>query len=172
VERLRKIAARLAASKEKVVFVIVVGVLIWRVVQIVLPGGQLTGGITLDDLMPPKDPIKPPVEEPEKFAALPNEHISTYAEMNVSKWNLPGQSGAPATSAEDIGMPEIKLETIKEIGGIIFAKISVDGRTETKAKGQSFAGGRAVLDEIHEDENGIVFTWVASDKQYERVASK
>jgi len=168
VEQLRKIAARLGGSKEKVVFAIMVAVLIWRVVQVVLLSGE---GPTVDDFVPPKPPIQPPVEEPEKFATLPNQHISAYADMNISKWNLPGQAGAPTTSEDAIGLPEIKLEEIKEIGGIIFAKISVDGRTETKAKGQSFAQGRAVLDEIRQDENKIVFTWVANDKQYERVAS-
>ncbi len=168
-EKLRKIAARLARSKEKVVFAIVVGVLIWRVVQIVLLGGE---GPTVDDFLPPRDRVRPTVEEPERFGALSDQHISTYAEMNVSKWNLPGQAGAPTTSEDDVGLPDIKLEEIREIGGIIFAKISVDGRTETKAKGQSFAQGRAVLNEIQRGENKIVFTWVASDRQYERVASK
>jgi len=160
----------LAGAKEKVVFAIMVMVLVWRLVQILVPGLG-SNEVDIDKLIEDKPPFKPPAEEPQKFAALPNQHISAYADISVSKWNLPGQGAAPTTREDDADLPDIKLEEIKERGGIIFAKISVSGRTETIREGQSFAGRQAVLDEISKEDNRIVFTWLPNKKQYERVVT-
>lgn len=163
-EQLRKIFKRVAKAPEKIVFAIMVMVLIWRVVQIVMPR---TDG-------PPKHelPIQAPKVEPGPLDPGPDEPVSTYAAIRVGKWDLYG-SGPAASSDDDerkdADMPDIQLDRIEEKGSAVYAWVTVDGGTpKPLTKSKSFAKRQAILEEIDTEAGKIVFTWRPSNRKYER----
>ena len=166
-EQLRKIFKRLGQAPEKIVFAIVVMVLIWRVVQIVWRPPDDYGGSD-----PPVVPIKivdpPPPEGPMDKA------LSDYADISLRKWDLQG-GGPPSPDGdgeEDADLPDIRLDRIQEAGGTPYAWISVDGGTpKAYTKGKSFAGNKAVIDEIDVEAGKIVFTWRSTNRKYERATT-
>ena len=162
---MRKVFKRLAKAPEKIVFAIMVMVLIWRVVQIVVPRE------------PPSESDNPPqppsIVEPPTPVQLPDESLSKYADISLGKWDLLG--GPVVTDdgeTEDVGLPDIRLDRIEEARGTPYAWMVVDdSRPQPLREGQSFADKQAVLDEIDAEAGKIVFTWRPTNRKYERTTA-
>ena len=165
-EQLRKIFKRLAKAPEKIVFAIMVMVLIWRVVQIVMPRPDH------GDTQNPPTPI--PTADPDPPNQPADELPSRYADIRLGKWDLLG--GTVVTTdggeTEDANLPDIRLDRIEEVRGTLYAWISVDdGRAQAKRKGQSFADKQAVLDEVDAGAGKIGFTWRPTNRKYVRTTA-
>lgn len=165
-EQLRKIFKRLAKAPEKIVFAIMVMVLIWRVVQIVMPGTDQDG---------PQNPPTPiPTADPEPANQPADELPSRYADISLGKWDLLGGDIVTTDDGEteDANLPDIRLDRIEEVRGTLYAWISVDdGRAQAKRKGQDFADRQAVLDEVDAGAGKIEFTWRPTNRKYERTTA-
>jgi hypothetical protein len=174
VERLRKIAKQIAGANEKVVFGLMVLVLIWQVVQIFRPG--MFPGLTLETKARRPDPVPPSKEPPPLPKTLPNVQLDVYKDIDVAKWNVPGQGTVVPEETpreNEPGLPDIKFKGIEKIGGTaVYAKISVDGGSAQRVRqGQRFAKGQAMLETIDVEANKIVFKWLPSGTKYERQAT-
>jgi len=165
VDKLRRIFRRLGRANEKVVFALMVAVLIWRVVQIVRPGGNEDERSEVLDLLPidavEREPMKSSQQDPARFA-----------NVSVAAWRIPGPGNEqPDNTGEDVppNMPAISCTGTKVVGTTTYAEIRVGDRVEKNKKvGMYFARRQAILDEINTDRGVIVFTWIANGKKYER----
>ena len=163
-EQLRKIVKRLGRAPEKIVFAVMVMVLIWRVVQIVwqpeIPPEGKTSPLSID------------IIDPEPVEALPNVPMTAYADISARRWNLTGEGLVATDEEDDADLPDIQLEAIVEAGGTLYAQISVDGRSgQMVREGQSFARRQAMLEQVDAEANKIIFTWLPTNRKYERVAT-
>jgi hypothetical protein len=163
VEKLRRFAKRLLGANEKVVFALMVGVLIWRVVQIVY---------TPPPPPPPPPPPIIPIEEGETQQPMKSsrQDPERFANVSVARWTVPGTQERVTEEDEpdDAGLPSITCEGTQPVGDSVWAKIRTDQRLETVRPGSYFANRRAKLDEIDTNGKKIVFTWVFTGRQYER----
>lgn len=165
-EKLRRFAKRLLGANEKLVFALMVGVLIWRVVQIVYTPP------------PPPTTAPPPVipfgDEEKKAPPMKTsrQDPARFANVSVARWTVPGMGEVvKETEPDDAGLPSITCEGTQEIGsntGVFWAKILVDGKPELVRPGSYFANRRAKLDKLDANGKKFMFTWVGTGRQYER----
>lgn len=160
-EKLRRFAKRLLGANEKVVFALMVGVLIWRVVQIVY-----TPPPPPPAPPPPRIPIDTEGQAPMKSSRQDAERFAT---VSVARWRVPGtQQRVTEDEPDDASLPNITCEGTEPVGPNLWAKIKTDQRSELVRVGSYFAKRRAKLDEIDTNGKKIVFTWMLTGKQYER----
>jgi hypothetical protein len=167
VEKLRRFAKRLVRANEKVVFALMVGVLIWRVVQIVYKQPPPIDGKPVA-IIPIEDKDKTP-ERPTTSAQDP----ARFASVSVGRWT-PDEGPGPVPDDDepsDAGLPTITCTGTQVLGGgtSVWAQISVDGgKAQLVKPGSYFLKRQARLDKIDTDGKKIVFTWMLTNKEYER----
>lgn len=164
-ERLRKFCKKLVGAHEKVIFAVMVAALVVRVVQVVRVGEGKE-----PDPPPPQKDVPVHAEIP-RMEHLRTETIETYAGFRVKSWT----GSDRVTNEEGPDDPEvekIQFIRVKEVGeGNYWAIISVDGQQETVRENRPFARRRARLDKLDVANNKIVFTWLPSNRTYEKEAT-
>jgi hypothetical protein len=147
-----------------------VAVLIWRVIQIVQPEwfNWLPWVNTGPDGPEVPEVIPIEIKDPEPFKPSQVD-MTRFATVTANRWEVPGERRDNTPEREDPGLPDIQLAAIEDVGGNPWARIRVDGGTAQLVRVKSlFAERRARLDRIDTENKKILFTWLPTDKQYER----